>query len=101
MPEAGERGLARQVMGAFAVVVVAFVGATAYSESRTSLIDQSALSIATNAAPSIERLSTMRGGVRQLVLAEDAFVDAHLAGEAAPATEVTAARAALDHDLED
>ncbi len=86
-------------MGAFAVVIAAFVGATAYSESRTSLIDQSAISIATNAAPSIERLSTLRGGIRQLVLAEDGLVDARLTGEAMPATEVTAARASLDRDM--
>ena len=90
---------AAQVMVAFAVVVVAFVTATVYSESRTSLIDEAALSIATNAAPSIEHLAASRGGLRQLLLAEDDYSDTILAGRSTSPGALLAARAVLEEDL--
>jgi signal transduction histidine kinase len=86
-------------MVAFAIVVVAFVTATVYSESRTSLINEAAISIATNAAPSIEHLAASRGGLRQLLLAEDEYSDAILAGGTASPRGLLAARALLEDDL--
>src|SRR5579884_1964643 len=90
-----------QVMAAFAVVVAAFLAATVYSESRTSVIDESALSIATNAAPSIEHLAAGRAGLRQLALAEDDYVDTFLAGGRTSPEAVAAARATLETDVHD
>jgi signal transduction histidine kinase len=86
-------------MIAFAIVVVAFVTATVYSESRTSVINDAAISIATNAAPSIERLAASRSGLRQLLLAEDEYADTILAGGSASPAGLLAARAVLDDDL--
>lgn len=95
-----EGSYAFQVMGAFAVVVVAFVAATTYSESRTSVIDQSALSIANNAAPSIQHLAVGRAGLRQLVLAEDEYVDTFVAGGRLSPNALAEARAVLEGEVQ-
>ncbi|HVT09815.1 MAG TPA: HAMP domain-containing sensor histidine kinase [Polyangia bacterium] len=92
-------GLGRQVIAAFAVVGVAFVGATLYSESRTSVIDQSALSIANNAAPSVEHLAAGRAALRQLALAEHRYVDTFLAGGRTSPDVLAEARAALEREV--
>ncbi len=86
-------------MAAFAIVGVAFVGATVYSESRTSVIDHSALSIAKNAAPSIEHLAAGRAGLRQLALAEHRYVDTFLAGGRMSPDALADARAALEREV--
>ncbi len=88
-----------QVMAAFAVVVAAFVAATVYSESRASVIDDSALSIANNAAPSIEHLAAARAALRQLALAEDEYADTFLSGGRISPAALAAARAALEGDV--
>ncbi len=87
------------VMGAFAAVVLAFVAATAYSESASSLINSAALSIATNAAPSVEHLAEIRGGLRQLLVAEDEFVDMIVAGRSTSPGSLLASRTELERDL--
>ncbi len=100
IPDPSERPVVlAQVMAAFAVVVAAFVAATVYSESRASVIDESALSIAQNAAPSIEYLAGGRAGLRQLALAEDEYVDTFLAGGHMSPEAVAAARATLEGDV--
>ncbi len=86
-------------MGAFAVVIVAFVTATGVSESRTSVINEAALSLANNAAPSIEHLAASRGGLRQVLLAEDDYVDAIRAGQTISPEGLLGARALLQQDL--
>jgi signal transduction histidine kinase len=86
-------------MGAFAVVIVAFITATVYSESRTSVLNDAALSIASNAAPSIEHLAASRGGLRQLLLAEDDYVDAIRAGQPISPEGMLGARALLQEEL--
>jgi signal transduction histidine kinase len=98
----GERGDSATwaVMAAFVVVVLAFVAATTYSESRASVIDASALSIANNAAPSIARLAAGRARLRQLALAEDEYADTLLAGGRQSPAAVSAARAALEGDIQ-
>jgi len=87
------------VMAGFLVVVVAFLAATAYSESRTLVIDASALSIANNAAPSIEHLAAGRARLRQLALAEDEYADTFLAGGRMSPEALSAARAQLEGDI--
>lgn len=89
------------VMAGFVVVVLAFVAATTYSESRASVIDASALSIANNAAPSIARLAAGRAGLRQLSLAEDEYADTFLAGGQVSPEAVSAARASLEADIQE
>ncbi|HXJ20554.1 MAG TPA: HAMP domain-containing sensor histidine kinase [Polyangia bacterium] len=86
-------------MGAFAVVIVAFVTATVYSESRTSVLNEAALSIAANAAPSIEHLAASRGGLRQLLLTEDDYVDAIREGQPISPEAMLGARALLQEEL--
>jgi len=88
------------VMAGFVVVVLAFVAATTYSESRASVIDASALSIATNAAPSIEHLAASRAGLRQLALAEDEYADTFLAGGRLSPETLSAARAELEGEIQ-
>jgi signal transduction histidine kinase len=87
------------VLGAFAVVIVAFVTATVYSESRTSVVNDAALSIAANAAPSIEHLAASRGGLRQLLLAEDDYVDSIREGQPISPEGMLGARALLQEEL--
>jgi signal transduction histidine kinase len=98
-PARVDRSPSIPVMGAFVVVIVAFVTATVYSESRTSRINDAALSIATNAAPSIEHLAASRGGLRQLLLAEDDYVDAIRAGQTISPEGMLGARRLLQDEL--
>jgi signal transduction histidine kinase len=52
----------------FAAVVLSFLGATWYGEHRASEIEDAALSIRENAAPSIRRLANARAELRRLQL---------------------------------
>lgn len=54
------------VLLAFAAVAGSFVAATLYAHHRASTIESAALSIANNAAPSIEHLARLRGELRRI-----------------------------------
>lgn len=82
-------------------VVGVFVGMTIVAQRYASAIDSMARSLATDAAPSIERLSTARGALRRLTLAtRDALRAADL-GEAPRTGAIAAAQKALDAAIAD
>lgn len=94
-----ERSFGAPLIGAFAAVVAAFMAATAYSESRTRAIDQSALSIATNAAPSIQHLTQVRGYLSQLRLDVDDYTDLLAEGRPATPARIVEARTAMANEI--
>src|SRR5262249_24438409 len=55
-----------QLLAAFAVVTVALVTATYYTQVKAGAIDVAALSIARDASPSIQQLTRARGALWQL-----------------------------------
>ena len=59
-------GLLLRLVVAFALTIACFSGSTLYSSHISNEIDRGALSIADNAMPSIEHLSTVRAELRRL-----------------------------------
>jgi signal transduction histidine kinase len=85
------------LVGAFAAVVLAFVGATVITQRRTREIESAALSIQGNAAPSIRYLADARTELRRLQL----LIHRALAQPApsSGALEIETGRALLDAEL--
>jgi hypothetical protein len=67
----------------FGVIVFSFIAATAFTHWRLLAIDRAALDIADNASPSIERLASARGAVRQLQVRLRDYLVRKAAGEPA------------------
>ncbi|MBX3191270.1 MAG: HAMP domain-containing histidine kinase [Labilithrix sp.] len=84
-----------------ALIVASFVTATAFVHWRMRAIDASALDIANNAAPSIERLSSARAEARHLQLVLDEQLDDLDLGRPFDARAVEDARAGLDRAIDD
>ena len=87
------RGLVSRLIVAFVLSVACFCGSTLYSESISNHIDEAALSIASNAMPSIEHLANTRGELRHLDVAVARLEQGRSAAQLA---EVARARAAVD-----
>jgi signal transduction histidine kinase len=92
----GARSFQGGLTAAFAVVVVAFTAATAYSERRGRGIDTAAIAIATDAAPAIQDLATARSELRRPQVVEDGYADALRAGQAASPGPLVQARLGMD-----
>src|ERR1700745_1387593 len=58
------RGLKGRLIISFVLAVVCFCGSTLYTESNSRSIDDSALSIAQNAMPTIQEVTEMRAELR-------------------------------------
>lgn len=84
----------RVLAAAFLVVVVAFLGSTAWSQRANQRASDEALAISKSAAPEIEALATTRARLRLL----ETRVLRRVGGE--PESEVSAARAQLEESLE-
>lgn len=91
------RGLISRIIVSFALAILCFCGSTLYSQSISQHIDEAALSIATNAMPSIEALAETRGELRQLDVAITRYLmqrsDEHR-------RDVQAARDSVDREYE-
>jgi signal transduction histidine kinase len=75
------RAFGLALVGAFAIVLVAFTAATVYSEARGRDVDQAAVGIAKVWAPTIQRLATARTSLTQLRVAESEYMLAVAAGQ--------------------
>lgn len=91
------RQVERAVIVAFAAVVIAFASATWLSERRSGEIERAALSIHSNAAPSIRRLAMAAAELRRLQL----LVHRALERESGPSDvlEINAGRELLDEQI--
>jgi signal transduction histidine kinase len=91
------RHVERAIIIAFAAVVLSFVSATWFSEQRSDKLERAALSIHSNAAPSIRRLATASAELRRLQL----LVHRALEREPGPsnAFEISAGRELLNEQL--
>jgi signal transduction histidine kinase len=68
------RGLIGRIIVSFGLAILCFCGSTLYSQSISRHIDDAALSIATNAMPSIEELAETRGNLRRLDVATNRYL---------------------------
>jgi len=90
----------RALVTSFSAVVLAFVGSTIYSEVRAERIEEDALEIQGNAAPSVRHLAIARAELRRLQL----LVHRALEDGSSPRpslVEIGAARSLLDDELAD
>lgn len=92
------RAVDRALIGAFAAVVLSFVAASWLSQIGAGEIEEAALSIHTNAAPSIRRLANTRAELRRLQLMVHRALD-----EAGPSRqrvlEIDAGRELVDQEV--
>ncbi len=89
----------RVLIVAFSATVLSFVAATLYAQSLTSAIEEAALSIQGNAAPSIRSLADARAELRRLQLLIHRALDGGLTGERT--VEIEAGRALLQEQLDE
>lgn len=89
-----------QLAFVFAMVVVSFIAATAITQWRVSAIDRSALEIAENAAPSIERLAVARGEIHRLQLLLDDRIDVVRDGGRFDAKPIEDSRRKIDGSID-
>ena len=87
----------RTLILSFAAVVLSFVGATVYGEHRAGEIEDAALSIHGNAAPSIRRLANARAELRRLQLLVHRALDEGVTSRRA--LEIETGRALLDEQI--
>jgi signal transduction histidine kinase len=95
----GPKRVERALIAAFAAVVLSFVGASWFGQHRASEIEQAALSIQTNAAPSIRRLANARAELRRLQLLVHRALDESTRRERV--LEISAGRQLLDEEIEE
>jgi signal transduction histidine kinase len=95
----GPKRVERALIAAFAAVVVSFVGASWFGQHRASEIEQAALSIQTNAAPSIRRLANARAELRRLQLLVHRALDESTRRERV--LEISAGRQLLDEEIDE
>ncbi|MES1206641.1 MAG: HAMP domain-containing sensor histidine kinase [Pseudomonadota bacterium] len=89
----------RVLIVSFAATVLSFVTATMYAQSRTAVIEQAALSIQGNAAPSIRTLADARAELRRLQLLIHRALDVGLTQGGT--VEIDAGRALLQEQIDD
>ncbi len=89
----------RSLVFAFIGVAASFVGATLYTQYASARIDVAADSISSNAAPSIEHLTAMRGEVGRLLFLLGDYINTRAAGRPANGDAVDAAQARLNAEL--
>ena len=94
---APRRSVERTLILSFAAVVLTFVGASLYGEYRASEIERDALSIQSNAAPSIHRLANARAELRRLQLLVHRALDEGVTSRRT--LEIAAGRALLDDEI--
>jgi signal transduction histidine kinase len=83
-----------------AVVVICFVGSTAFAHYRLALIDRESSEIAQDAAPSIQHLSAARAEMRHLQLVVAQHVDRRMRGLPRRAGEIRASRDAIEREID-
>ena len=88
----------RVLIVSFAATVLSFVTATMYAQSRTAVIEQAALSIEGNAAPSIRTLADARAELRRLQLLIHRALDVGLTRSGT--VEIEAGRALLQEQID-
>jgi signal transduction histidine kinase len=99
MGNPGPKRVERALIAAFAAVVLSFLGASWFGQHRASEIERAALSIQTNAAPSIRRLANARAELRRLQLLVHRALDESTRRERV--LEISAGRQLLDEEIEE
>jgi len=93
----GAKRAERALVTAFAAVVLSFVAASWFGQHHASEIERAALSIQTNAAPSIRRLANARAELRRLQLLVHRALDETTHRERV--LEISAGRQLLDEEI--
>ncbi|HJZ85470.1 MAG TPA: ATP-binding protein [Polyangia bacterium] len=93
------RATGRWLFAAFAATILCFFGSTLYVQSTQAAIDRDALSIAHNASPSIQHLSSARAELRHLEVLLETYLDDVDAGRPGDRASLQSTRAQIDAEV--